>query len=64
MGKNSPEYIKDYMRDYVNKAETETCDLCQGEYKAYNKYRHKKAKKHINAMNLLNRIKDLKTKDQ
>jgi ribosomal protein L22 len=52
---NSPEYIKNYMRDYIKKQSSVNCVICGGKYKPYQKYLHDtKAKKHLFIINKLN----------
>jgi hypothetical protein len=57
---NSPEYIKNYMKDYIKKQSSVECDICGGKYKPYQKYLHdNKVKRHIMMSNLLNKKNDV-----
>lgn len=38
---------REYMKKYMEKSETITCDKCGAKYKAYKKYRHEKTQKHL-----------------
>jgi hypothetical protein len=56
----SPEYIKNYMKDYIKKQSSVECNICGGKYKPYQKYLHdNKVKRHIMMVNLLNSKNDV-----
>ena len=46
MVKNSPEYQKEYMKNYIANAKDVLCK-CGSTYKPYRKYMHVKTKKHL-----------------
>ena len=39
-------YQKEYMRNYIKIATECKCDICDGKYKSYNKYKHYNSKFH------------------
>tara|TARA_R110000868_G_scaffold105239_2_gene289500 strand:+ start:10069 stop:10335 length:267 start_codon:yes stop_codon:yes gene_type:complete len=43
---NKIEYMKDYMKDYIKNKPTLICEICNGKYKAYQKYKHNQGKIH------------------
>ena len=50
MPTNKKEYQQEYMKKYVSDSKTITCDICDGSFKSYSKYRHVKTKKHTQAI--------------
>jgi hypothetical protein len=44
---NRPEYIKNYMRDYIKRQPKIKCDVCDREYNKHQKYSHDKQKNHM-----------------
>lgn len=54
MPSNQKEYMRNYMREYVElNNESLICDLCKGKYKKYNKSIHNKSKKHMICLELV-----------
>jgi hypothetical protein len=51
MPTNQKEYMKEYMTQYYEKKKaTIKCETCGSEIKEYQKYKHNKTKKHLNAL--------------
>jgi hypothetical protein len=51
---SSPEYIKNYMKDYIKNQSSVECTVCNGKFKPYQKYLHDtKAKKHLFMINFI-----------
>lgn len=51
MPTNKKEYMKEYMTQYYQKnAAVIKCDICGSEFKGYQKYKHRKTKKHLDAL--------------
>ena len=44
------EKVNSYMKEYIAKAESLTCEACQGRYKSYSRYKHEQTEKHLKAL--------------
>jgi hypothetical protein len=53
------EYMRNYMRKYIENSPTVICDGCGGSYRGYKKYRHNQTKKHINATEKAQEVTEL-----
>lgn len=52
MPTNKKDYMKEYMTQYVQKKKNKIiCEICGSEIMEYQKYKHQKTKKHLNAQN-------------
>ena len=49
----NPEEVNAYMREYIANSESIHCEICGGKYRTYSAYKHRKAQKHIAALDEL-----------
>jgi hypothetical protein len=59
---NMYNYMKEYMKDYTKDKPTIVCEICNGKYKAYQKYKHNKGKIHTLSQQNLDLQKELSRK--
>ena len=45
-----PQAANEYMKSYIANSERITCEICDGHYKTYAKYKHLKTQKHVKAL--------------